>query len=148
MTINDHVDVKTIMTLNQNSTPDKRSPMAIHTNMPSLSTIPVGFQQADQNSQSNAPTTTTQEAIAENLKLIQQVNDKIDEVFTSLCQLIEQSDSKQLTKLDDIKLETDKQFLSVTSDLELKANKKSVQQALHKKSNKIDIAESESAFNK
>ena len=59
MTINDPVDVKTIMTLNQNSTPDKRSPMAIHTNMPSLSTIPVGFQQADQNSQSNAPTTTT-----------------------------------------------------------------------------------------
>ena len=80
--------------------------MAIHTNMPSLSTIPVGIPQADQNSASNAPTTTTQDAIAENLKLIQQVNDKIDEVFSSLCQLIEQSDEKQLTKLDEIKDET------------------------------------------
>ena len=68
--------------------------MAIHTNMPSLSTIPIGVPQPDQNSASNAPTTTTQDAIAENLKLIQQVNDKIDEVFSSLCQLIEQSDEK------------------------------------------------------
>ena len=36
----------------------------------------------------------------------------------------------------------------MSSDLELKANKKSVQQALHKKSNKIDVAESESQFKK
>ena len=122
--------------------------MAIHTNMPSLSTIPVGVQQADQNSASNAPTTTTQDAIAENLKLIQQVNDKIDEVFSSLCQLIEQSDEKQLTKLDEIKDETQQKFDQMGADLELKANKKSVQQALHKKSNKIDVAESETQFKK
>ena len=47
-------------------------------------------------------------------------------------------------RLDEIKDDTSKRFESFTTELDLKANKKSVQQTFHKKANKIDVSESES----